>query len=41
MEALNKIAVIGNLIGKTEKMASTLKLKKKKKKKEEWKKSDS
>lgn len=31
MEALNKIAVIGNLIGETEKMALTLKLKKKKK----------
>lgn len=37
MEALNKIAVIGNLIGETEKMALTLKLKKKKK---SWKKSD-
>lgn len=30
MEALNKIAVIGNLIGETEKMALTLKFKKKK-----------
>lgn len=31
MEALNKVLVIGNLIGKTEKIACTLKLKKKKK----------
>lgn len=30
MEALNKIAVIGNLIGETEKMALTLKFRKKK-----------
>lgn len=36
MEALNKVVVIGNLIGKTEKIACTLKLKKKKRVKEIW-----